>query len=78
MEALSREQETAQEDEEGASHESLIEAIDARRLAIAGSFAEEAGLGRIGSETLPPMGMAIVWLIAATFAAFFIRPVLVS
>ena len=78
IEALAREQETAQEDEEGESHESLIEAIDARRLAIAGSFAEEAGLDRIGSETLPPMGLAIVWLTAAIFAAFFIRPLLAA
>ena len=76
MEALAREQERAEEDEEVASHESLIEAIDARRLVIAGIFAEEAGLDRIGSEVLPPMALAIVWLVAAVFAAFFVRPLL--
>lgn len=78
IEALEKEQERAKDEEEDASHASTVRAIDVRRLAIAGSLAEEAGLDRIGSETLPPMALAIVWLIAAAFAAFVVRPLLLA
>lgn len=76
MEALEREQESAELDEEVAAQESLIEAIDARRLVIAGIFAEEAGLDRIGSAVLPPFVFAIWWLVVAVLSAFFVRPLL--
>jgi hypothetical protein len=74
-EALDREQKEAEDFEEDASHASTLEAIDARRIAIAASSGQDIGVDGVCADLWPAAAILTVYLLVVTFFSRPLKPV---